>query len=276
VISQELIRPYSLCSEPADRSSYSLAVLLEPASTGGSKYIHEDLRPGMVLEVAPPRNNFQLLGAPGYLLIAGGIGVTPLLPMAASLEAAGADWRMLYGGRRESSMAFLEQLAAYGEKVTIWPEDKYGLLNLKGAIEDLADGASVYCCGPEALINAVEEQCIASGREAPHVERFTARTGPAVASPGLGSDRPFEVVLHKSQKRFVVPVGAAIISVLKENRIFVPTSCTEGYCGVCETEVLSGIPDHRDEYLTAEKRAPNKTMMVCCGRSLTPELELNL
>ncbi len=272
-----LIRQYSLCSSPADHHRWKLAVLREAESAGGSRYIHESLRPGMAVEVVGPRNNFPLAAAEQYLLIAGGIGVTPLLPMAFALEELGVDWHLLYGGRRHISMAFLGDFERLSRRVTIWPEDKQGLLDLVGAIDALRPEAAIYCCGPEPLIAAVEQRCAASGRLSPHVERFKARPGHALELEEAGTaDSEFEVVLAKSGKRFTIPADKTIIEVLQENRVFVATSCTEGYCGVCETAVLEGVPDHRDDYLSPERRASNETMMVCCGRSKTPELTLRL
>lgn len=277
VLPNGVIRQYSLCGSPAERRSWKIAVLNEPASSGGSRYIHEDLRPGMIVGAVGPRNNFPLVSAGRYLLIAGGIGVTPLLPMTTALEALGADWALLYGGRRLASMAFLGDLARFGDRVTVRPEEHHGLLDLAGAIGAEPDDSAIYCCGPEPLIAAVEEYCAATGRPAPHVERFNARPAHATELADQGVvDREFTLVLAKSGKRFTIPPGKTIIEVLAENRIFVATSCTEGYCGVCETEVVDGVPDHRDDYLPPERRESNETMMVCCGRSKTPELTLQL
>jgi ferredoxin-NADP reductase len=277
VLANGLIRQYSLCSSPADRDHWKIAVLREPESSGGSRYIHETLRPGDLVEFIGPRNSFPLIQAEEYLLIAGGIGVTPLLPMTFALEELGARWRLLYGGRRHASMAFLRDLERLSERVTVRPEDRYGLLDLAGAIGEFGEQAAVYCCGPEPLIAAVEAQCAATGRAAPHVERFHARPAHALELEESGTtDGEFELVLALSGRRFTIPADKTIIQVLAENRVFVATSCTEGYCGVCETEVVDGIPDHRDDYLSPERRATNQTMMVCCGRSKTPELTLRL
>lgn len=275
VMRPDLIRQYSLCGDPRDRSQWTIAVLREPNSSGGSKYIHDVLRPGMQIQAGDPRNNFPLVDAESYLLVAGGIGVTPLLPMALHLEEAGKQWKMLYGGRRRASMAFRDSLDALGERASIAPEDEFGLLDLRGALESVPRDAAVYCCGPEPLIEALEAHCRSLGRPEPHIERFNARPGFLAEAHG-GEDQEFELVLAKSGKRFVIPVDRTIIQVLASERVFVATSCTEGYCGVCETAVLEGIPDHRDDYLSPEIRATNKRMMVCCSRSKTPELVVDL
>jgi ferredoxin-NADP reductase len=274
IMKNDLIRQYSLCSDPTDRTQWTIAVLREPNSAGGSRYIHEVLRPGMTILASNPRNNFPLVDADHYLFVAGGIGVTPLLPMAKFLDEDGRDWKMLYGGRRRASMAFRDQLSGLSSKVDIAPEDEFGLLDLRGAIESMPDGTAIYCCGPEPLIAALEAQCLASGHEAPHVERFNARPAFATeAEPGENAE--FELVLAKSDRRFTIPADKSITQVLAAERVFVPTSCTEGYCGVCETVVLEGIPDHRDDYLLPEVRATNTRMMVCCSRSRTPQLVID-
>ena len=274
ILRPDLIRQYSLCSDPTDRSKWTIAILREPNSGGGSRFIHEVLRPGMTIAAGDPRNNFPLVEAAHYLFVAGGIGVTPLLPMVLALQETGRDWTMLYGGRRRASMAFLDQLGPLGN-VTIAPEDEFGLLDLKGAIESTPDDTAIYCCGPEPLIAALEAQCERSGRSAPHVERFNARPSFA-AETHEGENAEFELVLAKSGRRFTIPADKTIIQVLSAERVFVATSCTEGYCGVCETAVLEGIPDHRDDYLLPEVRDTNKRIMVCCSRSKTPELVIDL
>ena len=274
IMRNDLIRQYSLCSDPADRSQWTIAVLREPNSAGGSKYIHEVLRPGMTVLAPPPRNNFPLVEAGSYLFVAGGIGVTPLLPMAQFLHAEGRDWKLLYGGRRRASMAFRDQLGELVPKVDISPEDEFGLLDLRGAIEATPEGTAIYCCGPEPLIAALEAQCEALGRPAPHVERFNARPDFTVEAHEE-ENAAFELVLAKSGKTFTIPADKTIAQVLAAERVFVPTSCTEGYCGVCETVVLEGVPDHRDDYLLPEVRDSNKKIMVCCSRSKTPVLVID-
>jgi ferredoxin-NADP reductase len=275
IMRPDLVRQFSLCGPQSNRREWTIAVLLEPVSRGGSKYVHEILRPGMTVSAAGPRSNFKLIDAEHYLFIAGGIGITPLIPMIHQVSAKEKDWQLLYGGRRRSSMAFVKELHELGPVVTITPEDEFGLLDLKGSIESLSSDAEVYCCGPEGLIAAVEATCSALGRPAPRVERFGAR--PSISSEdATEANHEFDVVLSESGQRLTVPVDKTIIQVLKDADYFVLTSCEEGYCGTCETEVLSGIPDHRDEYLDDEERASNQRMMICVGRSKSPELILKL
>ena len=273
MLSPDLIRQYSLCGQRDNRLEWTVAVLREPESRGGSIYVHEVLRPGMKVSYAGPRSNFKLIEAERYLFIAGGIGITPFIPMITQVASRDRDWRLVYGGRRRSSMAFVKELSELGPRVSISPEDEFGLLDLTGAIGALDTDAVVYCCGPEALITAVETTCASLGRPAPRVERFGARrTGEGAPQAQMS----FDVVLSKSGQRLTVPADKTIIQVLKDAGIDVLTSCEEGYCGTCETEVLEGVPDHRDEYLEEEERASNKRMMICCGRSKSPELTLKL
>jgi len=204
-------------------------------------------------------------------MIAGGIGITPLLAMVQELEARGASWRMLYGGRRRASMAFLDRLARYGDKVECRPQDEFGLLDLEGFLDGLTAGTRVYACGPEPLIEAVEALSGAWPEGVLNVERFHPKDG-ALDGP----DVAFTVVCATSGIEVEVPAGTSIVDVLGENGIDVPTSCREGTCGTCETVVLEGIPDHRDSILTPAEQEGNDIMMVCCGRAKTPTLVLDL
>lgn len=275
-LTSQLSRQYSICSSPRLRAEWRVAVLREPESRGGSSYIHEVLRPGMKICVTALRNDFVLVDAGSYLFIGGGIGVTPLLPMIEQAERAGADWHLLYGGRRRSAMAFLPDLQRYGSRVTVVPQDADGYPDLHGAIRTSPAGTAVYCCGPSAMLAAVEEACAEAGRKAPHIERFEAPDKPAGAVADPAADTEFEVVLARSKKRLTVPAGKSIADVLMEADVWVSTSCTEGYCGMCETAVLAGVPDHRDDYLSDDVRSSNRAMMVCVSRSKTPELTLDV
>lgn len=271
VLAPGLIRQYSLCGDPGVRNSWAIAVLREANGRGGSEFVHSELRPGALVDVVGPRNNFPLVAANRYLFIAGGIGITPLRPMIHAAEAEGSDWALLYGGRSAASMAFLAELREFGHRVTITPQDEYGLLDLRAAIEPLPQEAAVYCCGPEPLIAAVEHTCADMGRDVPYVERFSARPDSTASQP-IEGDTEFELVLSVSGRRFTVPPGKTIIEVLEDADVYVPTSCTEGFCGTCITEVEEGTPDHRDEYLNADDHATNKSMMICVSRSNSPVL----
>jgi ferredoxin-NADP reductase len=271
VIGEGLERQYSLCGDPADDKTWTIAVLREPESRGGSRRLHDEVAEGTSLAVRGPRNEFPLESSPRYLFIAGGIGITPLLPMVRALAAVGADWRLVYGGRRADSMAFVDDLAQFGSRVTVWPEDQLGLIDLEAVLGEPADGVKVYCCGPGALIDAVEARCAEWPPGALHVERFRPREG------ALDGERAgFQVRLDASGLTLDVGPDQSIAEVVEAAGVDIMTSCREGTCGTCETTVLDGVPDHRDSLLTEEEKAANDTMMICCSRSRTPLLVLDL
>ncbi|MFI8993773.1 PDR/VanB family oxidoreductase [Streptomyces sp. NPDC053542] len=275
-LTAELARSYSLCGDPAVRAEWRVAVLREPAGTGGSAYVHDHLTTGDKVTVSVPRNHFPFAppSAPPArcLFLAGGIGITPLLPMIARAQVAGTDWRLLYGGRTRASMAYADRLAAHGERVTLRPEDEYGLLDLAGFLRDADPATHVYACGPEALLTAIEEQCRAVGlpEDALHVERF--RPAPAADDDGTA----FEVELADSGRTVRVPPGRSILEAVEDAGVQVLSSCRAGTCGTCETEVLSGTPDHRDHLLTEAERSAGDTMLICVSRSHGPRLRLAL
>jgi ferredoxin-NADP reductase len=266
-----LTRQYSLCSRTDDLATWRIGVLLEPESRGGSQFVH-GLERGDKLAVVGPRNNFILQPAAEYLFVAGGIGITPLLPMIAAVEAQGLPWRLLYGGRQRASMAFLPELAAYDDRVLIAPQDEGGHPDIAGALARCGPGVHVYCCGPEPLVGAVEQRTQALPAGSTHVERFR----PRAADPEAAADAAFEVVLERSGVTVQVPADEAIVDSLLRAGVVVDTSCREGICGSCETRVLGGVPLHRDSLLSDEEQATNETMMVCVGRSRTPRLVLDL
>lgn len=266
-----MTREYSLCGDPADRRSWTVAVLREPNSRGGSSWVHERLTVGTLLEIAGPRNNFPLEPAERHLLIAGGIGVTPMRAMAGELADRDGDWRMLYCGRSRESMAFVSQLRELGgDRVRIHADDEHdGPPDLHAELADAAPGTMVYCCGPESLINAVEAAL--PDRSVLRIERFRAPEVPESAS-GEG----FEVVCAASGTR--VPVGAdvSVLDALSDAGMPVPSSCQEGVCGTCETKVLSGDLEHRDFVLSSAEREAGDTMMICVSRCRSAELVLDL
>lgn len=266
-----LERQYSLCGDPADGDRWRVAVLREPQGRGGSEIVHTRLGPGDPLRVRGPRNNFPLVEAGAYVLVAGGIGITPLLPMVRELDETGADWELTYGGRRRASMAFLDELAVYGDRVTVWPEDEHGLLALDDLLGAPRPDTAVYACGPEPLLAAVEARCSVWPADALHIERFKPRPG---ALSGTAS--AFEVVLGETGESIDVAADQSIVEALEAAGFEVPTSCREGTCGTCETAVLDGTPDHRDSFLSEDEQAAGETMMICCSRSLTPRLVLDL
>lgn len=269
-----LVRQYSLCGDPTDRTMYRVAVLREQAALGGSEFVHEGLRPGHRLQVVGPRNNFRFVEAKRYVFLAGGIGITPILAMIKAAAAEDADWTLYYGGRRRASMAFLDELAEYGGRVHVLPEEETGRLDLAALLPDPANepGTVVYCCGPEGLLSAVEEHAAGWPEDVLQIERFKAR---ARETPENG-ERKFDVVCDKSGRTVHVPGECSVIDALEAAGIGVPSSCRDGICGTCETKVLGGTPDHRDSLLSASEQASGRTMMVCVSRALSDELVLDL
>ncbi|KAA0940306.1 PDR/VanB family oxidoreductase [Streptomyces apricus] len=269
-----LERQYSLCGDPGDRHAWRVAVLREPAGRGGSAHVHERLAVGAGVRVRGPRNHFALLPSPRYRFVAGGIGITPILPMLAAAEAAGADWTLLYGGRTRLSMAFREELERYGDRVRLVPQDESGLLDLGPVLDSPAPDTLVYCCGPAPLLDAVEERCAGWPAGSLHVERFRPK------EPGEGQDpyaeTEFEVVLRRSGRTLTVPADASVLDTVLAAGVDALYSCTEGTCGTCETDVLEGVPDHRDSVLTEEERAAGDTMFICVSRCLGKRLVLDL
>jgi ferredoxin-NADP reductase len=264
-------RQYSLCGETADHHVWRVGVLRDPNGRGGSQYVHDQLRQGDTVRVRGPRNNFPLVSSPRYLFIAGGIGITPILPMIAAADAAGADWRLVYGGRQRASMAFLDALAAHGERVSVRPQDETGLLDLDTLLGSPQPDTLVYCCGPEPLLAAVEERCASWPPRSLHVERFAAKP---LTEPVLSG--AFEVELAQSELTLTVPPDRSVLSVVEEAGVGVLYSCSEGTCGTCEVPVLDGEPDHRDSVLNDDERQANDCMMICVSRSRTPRLVLDL
>jgi ferredoxin-NADP reductase len=266
VLEAGLERQFSLCGDPADDRRWRIAVLREEAGRGGSAFVHDLLAAGDRVSVGGPRNHFPLEPADDYLFIAGGIGITPLLPMIRQVARAGTPWRLVYGGRRSAAMAFLDELPA--GPIDLWPQDERGLIDLDGLLGTPRAGCRIYCCGPESLIAAVEER---SAGWALHTERFHPK-----AHALDGPNTSFVVRLDYSEIDVTVAADQSILQAVEAAGIPVETSCREGTCGTCETTVLEGVPDHRDSVLSDEDHATNETMMICCSRALSPRLVLDL
>jgi ferredoxin-NADP reductase len=267
-----LVRQYSLCSDPADRGRWRIAVLREPESRGGSIVLCDRVRAGDVLAVTGPRNHFPLQESPRYLFIAGGIGITPIIPMIKAAHAAGADWRLVYGGRSEVSMAYRDELGSIDPgRVLEWPQDLRGLIELDRLLAEPRPDTLIYCCGPEPLIAAVEAKSAHWPHKTLQVERFAPRPLTDVA-PNMS----FEIELVDSDEVLDVPPDRSILEVVDEAGIFVLSNCEEGTCGTCRTTVLEGVPDHRDSVLDEDERAANDTMMICVSRALSSRLVLDL
>ncbi|SEF32325.1 Ferredoxin-NADP reductase [Amycolatopsis pretoriensis] len=260
-----LVRQYSLTSDPADTGCYRVAVLREPDGRGGSAYVHDELRAGDVLTCTGPRNNFVFHPAAAYRFVAGGIGITPLVPMIESAEQAAVPWTLAYFGRTAASMAWAGELAArFPGRVLVRPDDVFGVPDLAAVLPDPADGELVYACGPHGLLDALAARLGDRARGVLHVERFA----PIATEASAAERQAFQVTLDRSGIELEVPADKSILEVMEERGIPVISSCREGTCGTCETAVLAGSVDHRDSILTEDERAATETMMICCSRGI--------
>lgn len=271
VLPNGLVRQYSLCGDPRDRRTWRIAVVREPASRGGSAYVHQRLSPGTRVLTRGPRNHFRLEPSRRYVFIAGGIGITPLIPMMAAATTAGADWSLLYGGRTASSIAFADELRArYGDRVDVRPQDEHGLLDLPAAIGTPLPDTKIYCCGPAPLLDAVTGLATTWPADALHLERFTALPRDDTRNTA------FTVRLARSGLTVQVDAGTSVLDALADAGVAVLSSCEDGVCGTCITPVLGGTPDHRDSVLSAAERASGTCMTICVSRTTDPALVLDL
>ncbi len=265
------VRQYSLCGDPATADRYRVAVLRQVDGRGGSRLVHDVVVAGSAITVSEPRNHFALDTAPGYVFVAGGIGITPMLPMIRHAVASGTPWRLHYGGRSLATMAYLDELGQLdptGSAVEIVPQDRSGPLDLDRILATVPPGHLVYGCGPTGLLDALEQRVAATSLR---VERFAPRT-----DVDYGPDLGFDVRLHSTGQQLRVEPGCSLLDVLRDAGADVLASCEEGTCGTCETPVLEGVPDHRDSLLTDAERAACDRMMVCVSRARTDLLVLDL
>jgi ferredoxin-NADP reductase len=277
VLKSGKIRQYSLCGDPADQARYRIAVLRERAGRGGSLELHASATTGITFAARGPRNHFDLVDAHEYLFLAGGIGVTPILPMIRAAKQAGRPWRLVYGGRSLATMGFVTELdERRGGEVKLVPQDELGLPDIDALLSETRAGAAIYACGPAGMLKEVE--LVANRydlRGALHVERFSAPEEAPNPASDVG-DQAFEVELRQSGLILHVAADRSLGSVLQDANVSVPFSCQEGYCGSCETRVIEGVPDHRDSVLNDEEKSKGQTMMVCVGRARSPRLVLDL
>ncbi|WP_104525214.1 PDR/VanB family oxidoreductase [Blastococcus atacamensis] len=271
VLPNGLTRQYSLCGDRWDSTTYRVGVLREPESRGGSSFVHEQLQVGDLVGVGGPRNNFPLVPSEQYLFVAGGIGITPILPMVRQADLLGADWRLLYGGRHRASMAFLDELAPYGDRVQVRPQDEFGLLDLPAFVGEPREGIRIYSCGPAPLLDAMERTCAYWPPSSLRVERFVADEAAAPARTA-----PFEVELARTGTTVTVTPDLTVLEALNRVGVEVLSSCRRGVCGTCEIPVLAGRPDHRDALLDDDERQADDCMYVCVSRSRDERLVLDL
>lgn len=264
------MRQYSLCGSLEDRRSYRVAVLREEESSGGSSYVHEELRVGDRVEIQGPRNNFVFEPAPTYRFVAGGIGITAILPMAREAARQGADWSLIYLARNAERHALHDELMELpGYRLELMTTEKNGRPSLQQVTGKHSDGALLYACGPTELMNALYESDWPE--DAIRIERFAPDTE-AINAP----KEAFRVNLTESEMALNVPEDKSILDVVEDAGIDWPYSCREGTCGSCETHILRGTADHRDAVLTPSERKENEYMMICVSRAQTDELDLEV
>jgi ferredoxin-NADP reductase len=256
-------RHYSLCGDPSDRSGYSIAVRRIDDGGGGSAEICDRIKPGTVLRAFGPRNGFPFAAEPAVLFIAGGIGITPILPMAREAAARNLDWRLIYAGRSMASMPLRDAVAALDPARTeIHADDQAGVPDCANLIRRAPGGAAVYCCGPPPMLAGVRAAADAAAVRAFHFERFTA--------PPIIDGSAFDVELRSTGQVLRVPPGRSLLDVLRDADPAVPYSCKQGFCGLCRQRVLDGRVDHRDRRLTGTELA-NGDMLVCVSRATEGE-----
>jgi len=271
------IRQYSLCNDPRERNRYLISVLREPSSRGGSQAMHSAVEQGHTLTISAPRNLFQLdHSAKRHLLFAGGIGITPILAMAYELSHRSLAFELHYCFRSSDRAAFVNALAHAPFADCITFHDDSGVqqqkLNAAAILDTVDQGCHLYVCGPTGFMNHILETGEAAGwpQARMHREFFAGQIG------DQGSNRPFEVVLARSGRTFEIPADRSVFEVLDDAGIELQTSCEQGVCGTCVTRVLEGIPDHNDQFLTADEHARNDCFTPCCSRAKSPRLVLDL
>ncbi|MQY26716.1 PDR/VanB family oxidoreductase [Nocardia aurantia] len=267
------LRQYSLCGDPADRYAYRIAVRRIPDGGGGSIEMHDRLPVGARITVRGPRNAFPFvlpgLGSTSARIrfIAGGIGVTPILPMVRAARRSGADWSLIYTGRSRDTLPFLDEIAAFGDRVTVRTDDVSGLPDAAELLADAGPGTAVYCCGPAPMTAAVAAEVRRRPGIELHSERFSA--------PPVLAGEPFRVRLARTGEEFAVPADRTLLAEVLARRPDTPYSCRQGFCRTCRVRVLSGAADHRDTVLTPAERAAGD-LLPCVSRCAGDLLELDL
>ena len=270
-LSEKLVRQYSLIGNGNEPSSYIVGVKLDPASRGGSTFIHDGLKVGQLLKISPPRNNFPLnLNANHTVFIAGGIGITPIFCMLQSLQKLGKSWELHYSTRSRIDAPFLEELKKMGSVSFHFDQESPGkFLDLNSIVTSAPCDSHFYCCGPLPMLAAYESATVSLPPDRVHVEYFTSKHG-------RSTEGGYSVEITSSGKIFEIPRGKTILSILRDEGFVVPSSCEQGVCGACETRLISGEADHRDAILTQSERDANESIMICCSGSKSERLVLDL
>jgi ferredoxin-NADP reductase len=264
-------RSYSLLNSQCERDRYVIAIQKDRASRGGSSWIHQNLKVGDTLSVSDPRNNFRLdEGADKTVLIAGGIGITPMLSMIERLKSLKKDWVLVICARTRESAPFVKHLAS-DDRVRFNFDGEPGgtMIDMAALIASHGAETHFYCCGPLPMLKAFGSATDHLPRPQVHVEFFSAAS-PAATAGG------FKVILSKSGREVDVPSGKTILDALNDAGIVTPYSCAEGVCGTCEAVVLEGVPDHRDLVLTEAEKVSNRKMLICCSGSHSERLVLDI
>jgi phthalate 4,5-dioxygenase reductase component len=269
-----LTRRYSLCNDPAETHRYCLAIKREPQGLGGSANIVDAVQVGDELPTSLPLNYFPLQASAAFhLLIAGGIGITPILSMVRELKTRGSDFQVVYLTRDAESTAFRDELldGELRSRVLLHHDggDLARALDLTPWLANRREDAHLYCCGPRGLMHAVREQTRHWPGGSVHFEDF----GGSEPQPQLGEDRPFTVKLARSGRTVAVPAGVSILEALRREDLPVPSSCESGTCGTCRTGLLAGVAEHRDYVLDEDEQ---HEIMICVSRAISPVLELDL
>jgi ferredoxin-NADP reductase len=272
--SPDVSRQYSLCGDPADAHVLEIAVLREPDGRGGSVWIHDHVKAGDRLKIRGPRNHFRLdESATRLILVAGGIGITPIAAMARRAKALGIDYELHYSGRKRSTMAFVDELAAlHGERLHVYAGDEGRRNDLHTLLSTPVPGAKVHACGPVRMLDALEKACAHWPDDSLRIEHFVSTMG--TLDPAR--EHAFEVELKDSGITLPVPADRTVLQVLRAANIDIQSDCEEGLCGSCEVRVLAGQIDHRDVVLTRAERETHARMMTCCSRACGSKLVLEL
>lgn len=272
-------RQYSLCSDPDDTHQYQIAVLRKKYGSGGSIHVHKNIKKGTELGITVPRNHFPLLPAKRHLFLAGGIGITPILPLFRAAKAANLECRLIYLGSRRQRMAFIDDLSG-DPNVTIWPRNENNRFDLRQLLDgfkqihpnDSSDlpNALVYACGPPRMLAALE------ALELPPKTLITERFENTALDSAQQNNKPFDVELRRGGRWLHVPANGTLLEILNESGCDVWSMCQKGVCGTCVVGVLDGDVEHRDAVLSTEEKDSGKKMMVCVSRSAGQKLALDL
>jgi ferredoxin-NADP reductase len=264
------VRHYSLCGDPAERDVWRIAVR-EIVAGRVSGLIHKAVRPGAMIEVEGPRNNFPLIAAPNYIFIAGGIGITPILPMLRAATQAGARWTLLFCARSTAEAPFLAEARAFGGAVSVHAAAEGTRLDVARRLATPEPDTLVYCCGPESLMVGVETATAHWPGGSARFEWFTPKSRPEGGTAGT-----FDVVCARDGRTITVDANTSILEALRNAGFEMPSSCEQGVCGTCECRIIEGEADHRDSILSASEQAANEVMMVCVSRARGARIVLDL